>query len=200
MDPVVGDTTQRSGRYDVRPVPGKLRDDRGIEVQRFGDHIWRTMRQPIGQRDLLEPVRPEDLHVNEIRVTRVLDVMAQRFLHVADVTRMKVCGDRRRPGVEGGHARGALENIRPFIGIRMPVHVSQPSRLYRNPCCCNSLRHKEIAAIGNLDRPALRLHARRHIGEAEHEGSNERGRDRPGGSGYGGCSSLLRELSARQSC
>jgi hypothetical protein len=70
------DATQQSGRHDVRPVLGKLGDDRGIEVQQFGDHIRWTMRQPIRQRDLLEPVRPEDLHVDELRVARVLDVMA----------------------------------------------------------------------------------------------------------------------------
>ena len=70
------DATQQSGRHDVRPVLGKLGDDRGIEVQQFGDHIRRTMRQPIRQRDLLESVRAEDLHVDELRVARVLDVMA----------------------------------------------------------------------------------------------------------------------------
>jgi len=33
------DATQQSGRHDVRPVFGKLGDDRGIEVQQFGNHI-----------------------------------------------------------------------------------------------------------------------------------------------------------------
>src|SRR5208282_2146171 len=126
--------THQSARDDVRPVLGKLRDDRGIEVQRFGDHIRWTMRQPIGQRDLLEPVRPEDLHEYQVRVARVLDVMAKRLFYVADVTRVKVCGHCRRPGVEGRHARGTLEKIGPFIGIRMPVHLSQAARLHLNPC------------------------------------------------------------------
>src|SRR6476620_9491568 len=48
------------------------------------------MRQPIGQRDLLEPLGPEDLHEDQIRVASVLDVMAQRLFYIADVARMKV--------------------------------------------------------------------------------------------------------------
>jgi hypothetical protein len=65
-----------SGRHDLGPVLGKLRNNRGIQVQRFGDHLRWTMRQPIGQRDLLEPLGPEDLHEDQVRVASVLDVMA----------------------------------------------------------------------------------------------------------------------------
>jgi hypothetical protein len=38
-----------SDRDNVRPVPGKLSDYRWIKVQRLGDHIDRTVRQPIEQ-------------------------------------------------------------------------------------------------------------------------------------------------------
>ena len=128
------------------------------------------MRQPIGQRDLLEPLGPEDLHEDQVRVASVLDVMAQRLFYVADVPRMKVGGHRRRPGVEDRHPRATLEKIGPFIGIRMPVHLAQAARLHLNPCGRDRLRHDEVAAVGNPHRPALGLPAERQIGQAEHEG------------------------------
>src|SRR4029077_15900932 len=57
-----------SGRHNYGPVLGKPGNDRRIEVQRFGNHIDRTVRQPIRQLHLRKPIRPEYFHVNELRV------------------------------------------------------------------------------------------------------------------------------------
>jgi hypothetical protein len=43
--------------------------------------------------------------------------MAKRLRDVADITRMKVCGDGRRSSVENGRTPGALENAQPFTAL-----------------------------------------------------------------------------------
>ena len=43
--------------------------------------------------------------------------MAKRLRDVADITRMKVCGDGRRSSVENGRTPGALENVQPFTAL-----------------------------------------------------------------------------------
>jgi hypothetical protein len=79
----------RLRRDDVWSALWKLRDDRRIEVQRFGDHIDWTVRQPIGQRHLLKPIRSKDFNVHEIRVAGVFDIVAKRFFDIADVARRR---------------------------------------------------------------------------------------------------------------
>src|SRR5580693_5368113 len=83
-------TLDLSGGHDYGPVLGKPGNDRRIEVQRFGNHVDRTVRQPIRQLHLRKPIGPEYFHVNELRVAGVLEIVAERFSYVADIAGMKV--------------------------------------------------------------------------------------------------------------
>src|SRR5580658_6391623 len=76
-------------RDDGRVVVWNLRDQARIHIQRLGDHVSWTVRQPTRQIHLLKPIRLEDLHVHEIRVPNILNIVTKRLLDVADVAGME---------------------------------------------------------------------------------------------------------------
>src|SRR5580658_4839236 len=120
------------GRDDGWVVLWKLRDEGGIDIQRLGNHVSWTVRQPIREPYLLKPIRLEDLHVHKIRVPGIFDIVTKRLLDVADVAGMEVRGHRLRPGVEDGYASFSLQPVIPFVGVRMPMHLSQAARFDRH--------------------------------------------------------------------
>jgi hypothetical protein len=128
------------------------------------------VRQPIGQGHLFKPIGSKNFHVHEVRVAGVLDIVAKCLFHVADVAGMKVRGDRCRSGIENGHPSGTFDNVRPLIGIGMPMHISQAARSNRHSRRGNRLRNKEIGAVGDPHRPALCLPVRLNIAEPKYEG------------------------------
>ena len=104
--------------------------------------------------------------------------MAERLLYVANIARTKVCGDRRWPGVENGRTSGALENVDPFIGIRMPMHFAHAAQLDDNLRRGNRFRNMEVGTIRYPYCSALCFPVRLHVAEPKHEGIGRLARNR----------------------
>src|SRR6478735_2382535 len=124
----------RSDRHDFRLVVGESCDRGLADVEMLGNHRRRRTGDPVRQRDVGEVGASEHFEELQVGVARVLDVMPEVLLDVADVARVEVHGDGVGAGVEHRHLPFALDPVLPFIGVGVPVHLAQSTRAYRYEC------------------------------------------------------------------
>src|ERR1700753_594714 len=107
------------------------------------NELWRSVSEPIAERDLLICRRLEQSYELQLRGPDILNEVALVAPNHADIASMEILGRDARSGVIYRHSPVALYPILPFIGIRMPVHFAHTSRLDRHQRRCNSRRHFE---------------------------------------------------------
>ena len=122
----------------------------------LGHERMRRMAQPIGKGYTGIIGTPEHLKVDKVRISGILDVVAKSFLNVSNVTWIKVLGHRVWAGIEYRHFALTSDEVRPFIGVRMPMHLAHSAWMDNNVRCRDCLRCQEIAAIGGPHLAALR--------------------------------------------
>ena len=120
----------------------------------------------------------EQLQEHQVGLARVLYIVAETLLHIADITRAEVRGLRLRTRIEHGHAGFALDVVLPFVCVRVPVQFPHAARFDRDQCCGDRLGHEEVAAVGNLHHAALGLFGGCQIAQREDERMPRRARGR----------------------
>src|SRR6185312_5838354 len=107
--------------------------------------------------------------------------MAGGTQHITYVAGSKVHGPGPAAGGEDRHSGLSADVVLPFIGMRMPVQLSQSSRLHGNQRCRNRGGGLEILRISNADFAASSSFGRL-LGEKAIEVGNRHGPLRPSGS------------------
>src|SRR5260370_6732777 len=90
----------------------------------------RNVRQPLRKRDVLVVRRRKDLEKDQIRVTKVFNIMGPGSFDVAHITLTKVHGASVSPCGKHGHAALSFHEVLPFILVLMPVEFAQAAGLY----------------------------------------------------------------------
>src|ERR1700753_3455314 len=111
----------------------------------------------VGQRDSRKIGSSEHFEELQVGVARVLDVVSEVLLDVADVACVEVHCDGIWTGVEDRHLSFALDPVLPLIGVGMPVHLAQAAGTHRYKRCSNRCRNREVAAVSDVHRTALSL-------------------------------------------
>src|SRR5882724_1389708 len=110
-----------SARHNDKLILGNCVEGRFINPQVRHDQFRRRMRQPLRKRQVLVETALEHFKKYQVRVTGVLDVMQQRFLHVPDVSRLKV----HRAGAVAcrhhSHSSPSTDVVLPLVGIGVPM-------------------------------------------------------------------------------
>src|SRR5260370_4259618 len=118
-------------RYDEFLLRNRV-ECRLINPQVCHDKFRWSVGQPLRQRKILIVAALEHLQEDQVRVTCILNVMQQRFLHVPDVSRLKVQRASAVASRHHSHASLPTDVILPLVGIGMPVQFPQPSWLNRH--------------------------------------------------------------------
>jgi len=113
------------------------------------------MGQPIRQRNVRVVGTSEHFEILHVGVADILDIMAVIALDVANIARVEVQSHRLRPRLEGCHLPLALDPIRPFVGLGVPMHFPQRARALRHKPSGNCLGDGEIAEGSNWEAAEL---------------------------------------------
>src|SRR5258706_14621985 len=97
------------------------------------------MSQPFRERKVLVKAALEYFQEDQVCIPSILNVVQKRFLHVPDVSRLKV---HRPSAVACRHDSNpslSTDEVLPLVAVWMPVQFPQPSRVNGDHChsdCC----------------------------------------------------------------
>src|SRR6266403_334313 len=95
--------------------------------------------------------------------------MQQGFFHVPDVSRLKIHGASTVTSRHHSHSSLTRDVVLPFVGVGVPVQLTQPSRVKRDHCHRNISRNLEVARINDAYLSAFRAFGRWHFYGAKSE-------------------------------
>src|SRR5258708_28540384 len=81
------------------------------------------------EREVLIEAALEHFQKFQVGVARVLNIVGQRFLDIANVPGLKVRSTGAASGCEHRHSSCTADEVLPFVGIGMPVELANPSRM-----------------------------------------------------------------------
>ena len=81
-------------------------------------------------RDSLIDVALEHLQKFEVGIARVLDVVRQRLLDIANIARFEIHRTSAASRGEDGHSSLPAHEVLPLVGIWMPVQFADPARMH----------------------------------------------------------------------
>src|SRR5215469_1250612 len=125
------------------------------------------MPEPFRQREVLIKAALEHLQKLKLCIPRVLDIMRQRLLDIANVPSLKVHRARTPSSSEYRHPSVTADVVLPLVGIRMPMQFANCSRSDRNDRGCDCRRDFEPTRIDNRNRTSLRALRNLHLRLAE---------------------------------
>ena len=117
-----------------------------------GDHLLGGFSEPLEQGEILELVGLEDLeHLDGFVVAQVFDKMAHVFGYDADVSGLEIKGACDARGGEDGDACSATDEIRPLVGVGVPVHFTDGTGLDVEVCGGYGLGDGKVGRIRDAD-------------------------------------------------
>lgn len=120
-----------------------------VGKQVVNDHLLGRLAHPLEQREVAELVGLEDLeHLNGL-VANVLDKVAHVAGHDADVAGHVVKGAGGALGTKDGDAGAALDEEGPLVGVGVPVHLTDGSRLDGDVGGGHGLGNGEVLGVGD---------------------------------------------------
>lgn len=121
------------------------------------DHLLGRLAHPLEQREVTELVRLEDFEHFNWLVTDVLDKMAHVARDDTNIARdiVESAGGTLRG--EDGDTATSLEEERPLVGVRVPVHLANGAGLDRDVGSGYGLGDGKVLGVGNADLSAAGL-------------------------------------------
>src|SRR5258706_11972978 len=117
----VGGPKSGLGRHDYDLILLNCVERRSIDAKMRHHQFWRRVSQPICERQVLVVAALVHFEKYQICVTCILDVMQKRFLHVSNVSRLKIQRASAIPRRHYRHSSLSTNIILPLVGIRMPM-------------------------------------------------------------------------------
>src|ERR1700683_3699213 len=109
------------------------RGDRSfVQFKMLLHHLWRRKRQPLIERNISVIAALEYLKKAQRSRSSILDIVPHGKGDKADIAGLKIEGARLARRSEYAHSCLPIDIILPFIGVRMPMQLSQPSGLELN--------------------------------------------------------------------
>src|SRR5260221_6500796 len=117
----VGAPRSRLARQDYDLILLNCVERRFIDAKMRHHQFGRRVGQPLCERQVLVVAALEHLQKYQICVTGILNVMQKRFLHVSNVSRLKIQGASAIPRCHNRHSSLSTNVVLPLVGIRMPM-------------------------------------------------------------------------------
>lgn len=117
-----------------------------------GNHLLGGLSEPLEEGEILKLVRLEDLeNLDGFVIAQVFDEMAHVLGHDADVSSLEVKGACDARGGEDGDACSSADEVRPLVGVWVPVHFTDGTGLDVEVCRGYGLGDRKVGRIRDAD-------------------------------------------------